>query len=187
MVTLSSAAIWYGLPSYIRSAKAYSAGLISSIAVSCLHRCSSLPPRQPLLVSSPCCQWTSSWTRAAAFARVGDAPVDEHGVGGEAVYAVEFAGKPRAGHMQVWCNVVQCHAHLPVAHARRQWQRHRITHLLFWRTRIPRHPHVGDGVEVVGVSFDGFFIHLSSSLCSYHFVVVYKMMGGQCFQRFEPI
>jgi hypothetical protein len=77
----------------------------------------------------------------AAFARVGDAPVDEHGVGGEAVYAVEFAGKPRAGHMQVWCNVVQCHAHLPVAHARRQWQRHRITHLLFWRTRIPRHPH----------------------------------------------
>ena len=46
---------------------------------------------------------------------------------------------------------------------------------------------VGDGVEVVGVSFDGFFIHLSSSLCSYHFVVVYKMMGGQCFQRFEPI
>lgn len=43
------------------------------------------------------------------------------------------------------------------------------------------------GVEVVGVSFDGFFIHLSSSLCSYHFVVVYKMMGGQCFQRFEPI
>ena len=62
----------------------------------------------------------------AAFARVGDAPVDEHGVGGEAVYAVEFAGKLRAGHMQVWCNVVQCHAHLPVAHARRQ--RERIRH-----------------------------------------------------------
>lgn len=39
--------------------------------------------------------------QGAAFARVGDAPVDEHGVRGQAVDAVQFAGQtgrcPRAG------------------------------------------------------------------------------------------
>ena len=65
----------------------------------------------------------------AAFACVGDAPVDEHGVGGEAVYAVEFAGQSGAGHVQVWRDLIQDHAHLPVAHARRQRQRISRFHL----------------------------------------------------------
>ena len=64
--------------------------------------------------------------QGAAFARVGDAPVDEHGVRGQAVDAVQFAGQTGAGHVQVGRDLIEGHAHLPVAHARRQ--RERIRH-----------------------------------------------------------
>ena len=123
MVTLSSAAIWYGLPSYMRSAKAYSAGLISSIASASLFEFAAAAAVAGVVAVLPVDEFVDE---GAAFARVGDAPVDEHGVGGEAVDAVQFAGQAGAGHVQVGRDLVEGHAYLPVAHARRY--RERIRH-----------------------------------------------------------